>query len=147
MRFPRETGNVCWTNWVIRSSLLSESSFWRMIFNEWWNCFSKWDYIFKLNKSSKNSTDRDCTHRKALRSNSLKVRKLFSKIICIFRSVLIVRCTFESCQNVEKASRSWAMSMHWIYLHDKTTIVKKICLKFLGYSPPPPPPPLCLKFY
>ena len=30
------------------------------------------------------------------------------------------KCTFESCQSVKKVSRSWAMTLHYIYLHDKT---------------------------
>ena len=52
----------CSPKWSFRGILLSESSFWRIIFNKWWNCFLKWRLHYFLNhKSSKRSTNRDCT--------------------------------------------------------------------------------------
>ena len=59
--------------------------------------------------------------------------KVFShKIICIFGSGLTV-CVL--LKVVKRVSSNWAMTLHLIYLHYKTTTVKKIRLKFLGYSP------------
>ena len=38
-------------------------------------------------------------------------------------------CAFESCQSVKKVSRSWAISIYYVYLHDKTNTVKKNLFK------------------
>ena len=100
---------------VIRSSLLPESSFWRMIF---------------INKSWKNSTDRDLYTPKSSKIEQIelfKCEKVFSqKYLYFWVSFDCMYVCRESCQSVKKVSRSWAMSMHYIYLHDKTTTVKKV---------------------
>ena len=43
-------------------------------------------------------------------------------------------CTFESCEESFKQLGN-DITFNLIYLHYKTTTVKKIRLKFLGYSP------------
>ena len=53
----------------------------------------------------KNSTDRDCTHRKALRQNCLKVRKYMFKNYLYFWARFDCMCTFESCQSVKKVGQ------------------------------------------